>query len=79
MNCRSFWDRLSLILASVPPKTVTIDDAGNLFDFATDEPVQRGFEFVERIWAFDTEAVDFADRRPRRELRFKLPAGSVTS
>ncbi len=50
-----------------------VNDAGNLLDLAADEPVLRGFYFVQAVAVTDeTIAINLADGRPGRKLRREI-------
>ncbi len=61
-----------LILTGRAAEGRDVDNAGNLFQLAADEPVLRGLKLIERITsAGELIAVDLADRRPWGELRLQ--------
>ena len=64
---------LDLILARGAAEGGDVDDAGDLFDLTSDEPVLSGLDFVEGVAGADELiAIDFADGRPRGELRLEI-------
>ncbi len=64
---------LDLILARGAAEGGDVDDAGDLFDLTSDEPVLSGLDFVEGVAGTDELiAIDFADGRPGGELRLEV-------
>ena len=62
-----------LVLARGPTKRRDIDNARNLFDFARDQPVLRRLQFIQAVARpSENVAINFANRRSRRELRLQI-------
>ena len=68
---------LDLVLTRGAAEGGDVDDAGDLFDLTSDEPVLGGLDFVEGVAGTDELiAIDFADGRPGESCGWRL-LGSV--